>query len=137
MSEWVKSDYRRATAEQDALLDVQFAIMDILRDSGVSKEELARRLAVSKSRVSQLFSPDANLTIRQIARVYDALDRVFVPTSRSVGAGEKDAGCWMLGVDRLRESLQNVKPFTVVDHPANENYTEFGGPWDHVAMEAA
>ena len=65
---------RRIVAEVDAVIDVQFVLLDLLRERGISKEQLAQQLGVSKSRVSQLFSAGANPTVKQLARVFDALD---------------------------------------------------------------
>lgn len=65
---------RRYEAEQDAVLDCQFALLDLMAEAGINKAELAKRLGVSRSSVSQMFAADANPTVRQLARVYDALD---------------------------------------------------------------
>jgi transcriptional regulator with XRE-family HTH domain len=66
---------RRVEAQENAVLDVQFAILDLLQQQGLAKEELAYRLGVTKSRVSQLFAAGANPTLKQIAKIFDALDQ--------------------------------------------------------------
>lgn len=55
-------------AEEDALIDFQFALIDAMRERGMSKAELAEVLGVSRARVSQLFAPDANPTLKLAAR---------------------------------------------------------------------
>ncbi|MEP0324566.1 helix-turn-helix domain-containing protein [Bauldia litoralis] len=65
---------RRIAAEENAVIDAQFAIIDLMNEKGINKVELARRLGVSKSSVSQLFSAKANPTIRHLAKIFDALD---------------------------------------------------------------
>lgn len=68
---------RRVEAEENAVIDAQFAILDLLFEAGINKTELARRLDISKSAVSQLFAAGANPTLKQIARIFDALDSKF------------------------------------------------------------
>ena len=65
---------RRVEAEENAALDAQFRILDLLAELGVTKKELADRLGVSKSSVSQLFAAGANPSVKQLARIFDALD---------------------------------------------------------------
>lgn len=60
-------------AEQDAVIDLQFLVLDTLKEKSLSKKDLAERLGVSSARVSQLFSAEANLTLRQIGRIFHAL----------------------------------------------------------------
>jgi transcriptional regulator with XRE-family HTH domain len=69
------SERRRIQAEENVVLDVQFAIVDLLNELGMSKGELASKLGVSKARVSQLLAAGANPTLKQLARVFDALGR--------------------------------------------------------------
>lgn len=60
-------------------VNVQFAIQRLMMEQGVSQTALAKRLGMSQPRVSQFFSPKCNLTIRNLARVFHALDdRCFV-----------------------------------------------------------
>lgn len=66
---------RCVEAQENAVLDVQFAIIDLLHQQGLPKEELAHRLGVTKSRVSQLFAAGANPTLKLIAKIFDALDQ--------------------------------------------------------------
>lgn len=59
--------------EENALADLQFALIDEMRAQNVTKADLADRLGVSRSRVSQLLSPDANPTLKLVARALNAL----------------------------------------------------------------
>ena len=58
-------------------LDILASVSQIMEDKGVSKAELARRLDVSKSHVSQLFSVDKMLNLRTLAKLEAALDARF------------------------------------------------------------
>lgn len=53
---------------------VSQAIMDALKKKGMSQQDLALLLGLSRPRVSQILSGNANLTIRTIRNVCDALD---------------------------------------------------------------
>jgi transcriptional regulator with XRE-family HTH domain len=78
-------------AEEDALIDFQFALMDAMREKGVTKAELADALGVSRARVSQLFSPAANPTLKLAARALHALGMKSAYHSNSGPSEEKDA----------------------------------------------
>lgn len=62
-------------AEDALITDVQFAIHNLLELKGVLRAELARRMGVSESHISQLFKDNSrNLTLKTIARIFRALD---------------------------------------------------------------
>lgn len=127
MAKEMNVNRRRIEAEEDAVLDIQFSILDLLRKQGLSKEELAKRLGVSKARVSQLFAAGANPTVKQIARIYDALDRQFVPTTCELGSRRvlnAQAEWSQADVFRIKDALRNVQPFRMVQsHADNENWS--------------
>jgi DNA-binding Xre family transcriptional regulator len=61
-------------AEEEFLVDVQFAIQKLLNQSGMSHSDLAKKLGVSDARVSQMFGDEAaNLTLRTVARIFCVL----------------------------------------------------------------
>ncbi len=60
-------------AEEDALMDFQFAIIDALRTQGLSKAEFAEILGVSRSRVSQMLNSTANPTLKLVGRALAVL----------------------------------------------------------------
>jgi len=59
--------------EEDALTDFQFAIIDAMNAEGLSQTDLAKRMGVSKARISQLLSPEANPTLKLVGRALHAL----------------------------------------------------------------
>lgn len=61
-------------AQEDFIADIQVLLHDMMERKSVSRAELAKRLGVSKPRVSQFFAGDGNnLTARTIARIFHAL----------------------------------------------------------------
>jgi len=78
----------------DALMDIQFAIIDIMDEKSLTKKELADRLGVTPARISQILSSGSNPSIRQIGRVFHALgvDRPFkylVPREQEIEKRQK------------------------------------------------
>ena len=62
-------------AQEDFVAEIQALVHDMMERKSVSRAELAKRLGVSKPRVTQFFSGDgSNLTARTIARIFHALD---------------------------------------------------------------
>ena len=57
--------------------DMTTAITWFMKEQGIAKSELARRLNVTPGRVSQILSGDENLTLRTLATVCAALNAHF------------------------------------------------------------
>jgi len=60
-------------AEENFLIDFQFLIQDLIVEKGISRSELAKRAGVSKARLSQILSAEANPTVKTFARLFEAL----------------------------------------------------------------
>lgn len=60
-------------AEEKLVAEVQSLLEQTLSDRGMSRTDLANRMGVNKSRVSQLFSDNQNFTVRLLARAFHAL----------------------------------------------------------------
>src|SRR4051794_37859398 len=60
-------------AQEDLVIDAQFLLHDLMIEHGVSKAELARRIGISKARLSQIFNAKANPTLRTMALLFHAL----------------------------------------------------------------
>jgi transcriptional regulator with XRE-family HTH domain len=90
-----KLDYERLLAQERLILDATEAIVELLEEQKISRQELARRLGKSKSFVSQLLSGERNMTLRTLADLGYVLGRNFsVAPSSSASTG--------LGADALR-----------------------------------
>lgn len=69
------ADYDLLLAEESFILDAQMTVQRILNERGITQAELARRMGVGESYVSQMLGDSAkNLTLRTVARVMTALD---------------------------------------------------------------
>lgn len=123
---------RSIEAQEDAVIDFQFALIDLLKHLGITREQLAERLGVTKSRVSQLFGDNANPTLKQVARVLDALDYKLQPRFNAskdkilafeferVGAATKlspDWGLFEVVSAPIIERVE-VRAYTANDNPA-------------------
>ena len=65
-----KHDPAVIEAEENLLIDFQFLLQEALTENGISLGELAKRAGLSKGRISQLMGPDANPTIKNMARLF-------------------------------------------------------------------
>jgi transcriptional regulator with XRE-family HTH domain len=88
-----KDDYERLLAQERLILDATEAIVGLLEEQGVSRQELARRLGKSKGFVSQILSGERNMTLRTLADLGYALGRSFsvVPDDTSTSMRNSDA----------------------------------------------
>jgi transcriptional regulator with XRE-family HTH domain len=83
-------DVASVEAEEDLVIDIQFLLQSVLVESGITRAELAKRLGLSKARLSQLFAAESNPTVRTCARLFHALDkRLNVSVG---GSGHKSSG---------------------------------------------
>lgn len=64
---------RRLLRQERLIGDVTEALSELLEREGVTKAELARRLGKTKAAVGEALSGEANLTLRTIADLADAL----------------------------------------------------------------
>ncbi|WP_027168345.1 helix-turn-helix transcriptional regulator [Mesorhizobium sp. WSM3224] len=115
--------------EENALMDFQFALLDAMKEKGISQVELAGRLGVTRARVSQLLSSEANPTIKLVGRALSVLDLKtdYCPVKKSeikrpvmAGKSGSDRGFAMMAC-QVREATRAWGRST---GPANENYAE-------------
>lgn len=73
-SEISDTEYDLMVVEEELILEAQMVIQRALNERGMSQKDLADKLGVSNSYVSQMLGDSArNLTLRTIARVLNAL----------------------------------------------------------------
>lgn len=68
-------NFDRLLRQEELILDVTERLIEALEEQGVTRAELARRLARTPGFVSQLFAGGRNLTLRTIADIAGALSR--------------------------------------------------------------
>jgi transcriptional regulator with XRE-family HTH domain len=61
-------------SEEDALMAFQFAVIDALNSKGLNQSDLSELLSVSKARISQILSNNANPSIKMVGRICSTLD---------------------------------------------------------------
>jgi transcriptional regulator with XRE-family HTH domain len=66
-------------AEENSLIDWQFLVLDLINAKGVSRSELAKRAGISRARLSQILSAEANPTVKTFARLFLALGAKVAP----------------------------------------------------------
>jgi transcriptional regulator with XRE-family HTH domain len=66
-------------AEENFLIDCQFLVQDLINLNGISRTELAKRAGISKARLSQILSAEANPTAKTFARLFHALKAKVAP----------------------------------------------------------
>lgn len=64
--------------QEKFILEVTELICKFMKQQGVSRTELAERMGKSKGRVSQLLDGEANLTLRTLSDIFDALGHKVV-----------------------------------------------------------
>lgn len=78
-------EFTEVYVEESFVAEVQHEIVRLMKNKGISRAELARRMKVSAPHVSQMLGDeDANLTLRTVARIFDALDEKATIAARSV-----------------------------------------------------
>lgn len=117
-------DDLRLSEQERLLVQVAISINRLMKDVGMSRTELAKRLGLTKGRVSQILSGQRNLTLRTLADIYTALQ------SR---AEVREAT-----PPRASETWQRVKvPCVQVMRPAETKYRRLrygSGPGDSMSL---
>lgn len=121
-----KEAYELLLAEEELILEAQMLIQRALNDRDMTQKNLAERLGVGESYISQMLGASArNLTLRTIARVLKALDAKA--TIRLEVRAELAASCGLLHDD--------AEPVAIASKVAA---TDYSGVWgDLVPLEPA
>ena len=61
-------------AIEELIAETQYCIQSVMKEKGVRRSELAKRLGCSAANVTRMLSEDSNLTLESIARVLHAVD---------------------------------------------------------------
>lgn len=77
-----KHDPAIVEAEENLLIDFQFLLQEVLTEKEISLSDLAKKAGLSKARISQLMGPDANPTVRNLARLFQAAGETLCFFSR-------------------------------------------------------
>lgn len=83
-------------AEEKLVASVQSLLQQALEERGMSRSDLAKKMGVSKARISQMFSDSQNFTLRLVAAAFFALGeeiKISRPTKlefKSMDGGDCD-----------------------------------------------
>lgn len=131
------SDPKIIEAEENLLIDFQLLIQDLMNKKNVTQSELAEKARISKARLSQILSSEANPTLKTFARLLFALDeKLLLETNDRVSHAKNIArGRWIqledLSIERgapskssRRQESQLVDALVTAAKASNDNYVE-------------
>ncbi|PRH81978.1 helix-turn-helix domain-containing protein [Arenimonas caeni] len=73
--EWLKNEANQASLRQEELIvSVTGSIIDAMDRAQLSKADLAAKLGVSRSYITQILSGNRNMTLRTLADISHAID---------------------------------------------------------------
>ncbi len=81
--------HMRLFQQERAIYEATELLEDVMRETGVTRTELAKRLGKSKGWVTQLLDGEANKTIRTIADAFAVLGREYHSSQRPIQIGTK------------------------------------------------
>lgn len=85
-----KIDPAIIAAEENLLIDYQFLIQELMVTKNFTRTELAELAGISKPRLSQILSPEANPTVKTMARLIHALgEHVAISTKKEAKFSDK------------------------------------------------
>lgn len=113
-------------AEENLLIDFQFLLQEALSEKQITLSELAQRAGLSKARISQLMSPDANPTIKNMARLFHAIgETICVSKAQARTASEpRQQWKWTVEVDAQTRSDELLVAAVKKTGASNDNYAE-------------
>jgi transcriptional regulator with XRE-family HTH domain len=79
-------------AEENLLIDFQFLLQELMTEKGVSRSELAELSKLSKPRLTQILSSEANPTIKSMARLFHALGEQVCLSRKPLSVGRQEGG---------------------------------------------
>lgn len=96
----------RTLAEESLIVDVAEEIWQALNQAGLSKTDLAKRLNVSKPRITKLLDGSANMTLRTLADIAFELGKKITITLSNKSA----AGGWAQKTTIRHANISQAKP---------------------------
>jgi len=132
-------------AEENFLIDCQFLIQDLINLKGISRSELAKRAGISKSRLSQILSAEANPTVKTFARLFHVLGVAVTPR---VVQGNRDNAAsllpdqdgWELVEEEVSQLLLSKSERANADSwlgASNDNYGAVDGNVESIQLRVA
>jgi transcriptional regulator with XRE-family HTH domain len=73
---------RRAYLQEATILEVTELVCKLINEKKITRTELARKMNVSKSQITQMLDGEANLTLRSLSDMLWALDSTLKVSAR-------------------------------------------------------
>jgi transcriptional regulator with XRE-family HTH domain len=139
---WENADLLSIEVEENLLLDFQFLLQELIHDKDISRGELAKRTGISKARLSQIMSSEANPTLKTCARLLHALgEELCVSVKKKpvqLPQSTADDSDWQVGVDdshavgRKRATVDDSKWIALLKEAmvSNDNYRNQVEIWE-------
>ncbi len=80
---------RREVCAELAILSATELIVELMQKQGLKRKDLAERMGVSKSRVTQILNGDTNMKLSTLAYALAAMGEVLEVSSREIDANKK------------------------------------------------
>jgi transcriptional regulator with XRE-family HTH domain len=91
-----RTDPKIIEAEEHLLIDCQLLLQETIAKKNLTRSALAQRAGLSKARLSQLMRPEANPTVKTMARLFHAAGEQLVVSTQdensSAMGGASDVG---------------------------------------------
>jgi DNA-binding phage protein len=84
-------DRAMVEAEEDALIDCQFLLQELMVTKNINRSALAELVGISKARLSQILSADANPTLKTIVGLVHAMGEKLLVASTPLAAAHEIA----------------------------------------------
>lgn len=128
----IELDRNAIAIEENALMNFQFTLIDAMKAHGITKSALAECLGVTRARVSQLLSSDANPTVKLMARALAVFDLEADYVRRGGKSSFGTATNWSELFERVdvaglacRLNVHTQYWHDATEVPANENSDEY------------
>lgn len=139
----IDPDIRRAYEQELLFGEATETIAGLIASLGITQRELAKRLAVSEGRVSQILSGAENLTLRTLADVGWALGVEFelnpVPMANKAGTPALDdppAPAWLSALRERQPRVEINHEVIAVRHEPVEAWCEIPRSENNLALAA-
>lgn len=121
MNQAVNKEKLAVFAEEGLVVDAQIFLHNLMEEKGITRAELARKMGVSRPRVTQMLSDEcSNLTIRLLARAVHVLgERIELDCEHfRLQRGEK----------RAQEASAASNVYNIKEWSINNNFAD--KPWN-------
>ena len=100
-------------AEENLLIDCHFLVQELMSEKGVTRSQLAEKAGISKARLSQILSVEANPTLKSVARLVHALGESVSVSRKPLPKTASGESGWLPKPDKVEWSWEKKNPVSV------------------------